>query len=156
MTSPTANALESYLGLNYGKSVFTQFFYEDQTSALSLYGGVRINRNIGFELFHADFGEIKRDFFSESTFDLNATGISLLGIFPMTNRFEIFPKGAILAWNKDYISGYIPDDGSGVGYLVGFGINFDFNPTISLGAGYDMYYMDEMIDVLHVGLKVNF
>jgi hypothetical protein len=155
LISPATNALENYLGINYGKSVFTQFLYGGDDSSLSIYAGTRINRNLGLELFYTDLGEYDGDLFDTTCFAIDGYGASLQANFPMTDRFEIFAKIGVIAWDKDVISGSTTRTDDGTDLLYGFGIDFGLNQTLSLRAGYELYDLEDTLDMATIGIKVN-
>jgi OOP family OmpA-OmpF porin len=157
---------QGYLGGTVGQAELESEGF-DRSTSFSIAGGYRLNEYFAFEATYADFGKTEPDFIDPGLdvfVEATAFDVAILGILPVTNRFEIFARAGFMSWEIDAGSGLLPDvtasiDGEDFNYGAGFSVNF--NEKFSVFAGYQRYRFEafnesEDLDNLYVGAKYYF
>lgn len=131
--------------------------FDDTDTGFKLFGGYRIDQ-IAVEVFYADLGETS--FGSGSTkgnTEADSIGGSILVIFPVSNRFDLFGKVGVHAWDSDFSSNVgVSDSDDGTDPMFGIGAAYNIN-QVSFSAEYERYELDNVdIDLMSLGVAYRF
>ena len=156
-----------YIGGAYGREKMKDSDFKDDINAKKIYLGGKFNDYIGIEASVDDYGKVKNNIY---TADIKGKTLSLVGYLPLTKSFELFAKGGQLWWDADVaVLNVLDKSYSGTEPVYGAGMQFNFNPTLSMRLEYQRYKInltkDEVgvnvngnstADVASVGLQMNF
>ena len=136
---------------------------DDQDNGYKVFAGVRLNPEnsavvlpaLGLEGGYVDFGESKGegDILSarnipigtgKSTSAISGTYLAGVGYMPVAQNTEILAKAGAVFWNQDYERN-VPNDpslnaktsDSGVGMLLGAGVQHQFTPNLAVRGEYE-------------------
>lgn len=174
LASP-AFASDTYFGVGYSAlDLDTTFSGRTSTADLSnidLIAGNRFHKNFAVEGFFSlgvsqdSFDrELNSDFVSATNFEIEletAYGVSVLGLFPISDDTELYGKVGYANFSFDDTDG---DKADASGAFFGAGINYSFNDNHFIYADYTVYsegeYDDFDIDVdpssIRIGYAINF
>ncbi len=160
-----------YVGFNFGQSKAKDFCEgattcDDKDTALSIFAGYQINKNLGVEFGYTDLGEASA---SGPVFGIpvTATGevsgfeFSAVGTIPLNQQFSLYGKLGFFMWDADLKGtvGGIPvsvsDDGTDLTFA--FGARYSFTKNVSAQLQWQRYEIDDGdIDVIGLGLLFRF
>lgn len=133
--------------------------FDGSDVGFKIFGGYRFNDYIAVEAFYTDFGEPND---GPLGIDAYALGIAGVGILPLAERFELFGKVGVAAWDADFTGpGGFSDDGTDL--VLGAGVTYKFSPQFS--GRVELEYYDIEADagpfdvdtyLLSAGLQFNF
>jgi len=179
-TSQAQENLDWYLGAGLGDANFdsgvtsvtgTASLDEDDT-ATKIFAGVSVNPNLSIELQYSDLGEAKLSGNTGDRFNLNGTtfeftsdnaqisaeaesiGASVLGVLPVTERFQAFGRLGLHTWDATATSTTpeqreeLEDDGTDLFFGVGVEIALIHEASLRIEA--EQYELDDE-DVTSVG-----
>lgn len=165
-----------YLGASIGQSTVDiegcggGITCDDKDTAWRILGGYQINRNFGVELGFHQFGDASATAPGERV-DFEANAFELLGVgrIPLTNNFALYGKagfyrGEAKASGNTILFGPIDIKETTTDLTYGFGVQYSFNPQLSIRAEWQSYpnmgddatIGESDIDVMSVGLVVRF
>lgn len=153
---PMGALAQGYLGGSVGQADLDLPDFEDPTS-FSVFGGYRFNKYIAIEGSYIDFGDADDDIEPIWTIDASGFDASVLVIWPITDRFEIYGRVGATAWEAELSeAGYgklEDDDGTDLSYGAGFAFNF----TEHVGAFAQFVRVNDIdVDNLSIGVKFSF
>jgi len=129
---------------------------DDNDSGGKLFGGYHLNENFAVEASYYDFGD---QVDGSSTLSIDGFSLGLVGSVPLSDRFSVFGKVGIHAWDAD-ISGPIRarfSDDSDSDLFYGAGLDYAMNSNWTIRGEYERYEVDDFnMDVGSVGLIYNF
>jgi OmpA-OmpF porin, OOP family len=135
---------EPYMGLQVGSLDYDLPNFDKATS-VEVLGGYKLNENFGVELNYVDFGDSEDGMPPVWTLSGDTFGVAARFIAPLSDQFELYGRLGMHTWSLDLKEeGYgtlAKDDGTDTFY--GVGVNFNLSPSISLGAGYTVFNMDQ-------------
>ena len=158
---------------------------DDSDTGFGIAGGYQVNRNFAAELAYVDLGDIAyaatgtvtdgvNTADAEFGLDQSAAGpvFSLLGIWPIGERFSIFGKFGVALMSVDAdvdltLDGVSESDSASTdrsNLMYGVGGEFLFNPRFGVRLGWDRYAEvgsedltgDTDYDLITLGLRYNF
>ena len=137
-------------------------------SALLAYGGYRLTEHFAIDVAYLmpsdvdwrENGAYVEDlpegvYDSRTSLSTSAVQLSLVGILPFAERWEVYLKGGVSAYTsegtqtlKDYYTDevlYRPLDGSGTGFLLGVGIGVTPSERWHFRLEYQFFYIDHAL-----------
>ena len=168
-----------YVGGSYGGSIYEDLCdsvssdagatCDDSDEGYKIFGGARVSPNLAIEAAYMDMGEAIAISLTPSptTRTLGVTGLnfSVLGIWPLSESFELFGKAGWMLWeaeskNMTTGSSAIVDD-SDINF--GFGANYIVNETFALRAEFERFHnisyessLETTVPFLSIGIVVSF
>ena len=173
--APAANAQQGYFGVGLG---FTSVdlglscspglscSFDEEDTAIRIFGGARINPNFALEAFYADLGEAGGSFTDgvdteTITAEASAFGVAALGIIPVSQNFELFGKFGFAMWDADVTFnsttvGTLSGSDDGTDPVLGIGAQWR-SDKFALRAEYEKFELDDVdVDVLSVNAVFHF
>lgn len=155
-----------YAGAEYGLGRVNDSDFEDEDSAVKIFVGGKFNPYIGLEGAYNDFGKSENN---GNSSEVTGSTLALMGIWPVSDNFELFVKGGQLWWRDKINVLAFEDTVTGNENFYGLGANFYVNEMWSVRAEWERYEVkltdDEVgvdidgtstLDVASVGVAVNF
>ena len=115
-----------YVGAGVGEFGLEIDGFDDSDTAFKVFGGYQFIKYLGVELEYIDGGTAE-DFGLKV--DVSGFNLSLMGILPVGERFDLFAKLGMIAWDAD-----APGIGSDSGEDLSWGIGAGYAFTDNLGA----------------------
>ena len=97
LLAPVTAFSQGYIGASLGQSDVGSEFDED--IAYSILGGYRFNKFFALEGSYIDYGDHEDDIPPIWTISGDALDIAVLGILPITDKFELFAKVGFATWD---------------------------------------------------------
>lgn len=98
----SSNATDPYLGFGIGQSYVDQGLFGEMDTGYKLFGGLKLHPNFAVEAAYMDLGQPIEDFFGfRQEYDVWAIALWAKGIWPVTERFDLFGKLGIAHWEYD-------------------------------------------------------
>ncbi len=165
-----------YAGLAFGQSESDSFCddsvgsCDDSDSSMSLALGYQLTDVLATELSYIDMGEFSID----GTGVLNGTSVeaeaqafalSVMGLYPLTERVGIYARGGIAFSDVDVSSkglGQMSDSESGTGFLLGAGARIRMTRAMEVRAEYQLYSdvgdgdLEDDVSVITLGAYLHF
>ena len=168
--STTAAAEHFYVGGNVGQAevddlcgelsdVGTVTSCDEKDTAFKLFAGYKFNQYFAVEGFYADFGEVSATVNgTDVDVDYDGYGLSVVGILPATDNFDVFAKLGYYHAEADASSsvGSVSSSGSDVTY--GIGASYSFTEAFAVRAEWERFNTDDDadIDLLSAGVSYSF
>ena len=131
---------------------------DETDTGFKVFGGYRVNNYVAIEGFYADFGEASIEVNgNKATMGSDSLGISVVGVIPVTERFELFGKVGLHAWDVELESNVgVFSNEDGTDTMFGFGAAYTIN-QVSIRAEYEGYTVEnEDISMMSVGIAYKF
>lgn len=149
---------EFYVGGSLGQADFEP---GDAQTSLELKTGYRFNNYIAVEGYYLDLGKSEQTtLFGNVENELDGVGLSVLGIYPINEQFEVYGKLGIYAWDSSVeISGNVEDSVSDEDFVYGIGAAWKVNDMVKLNLGYDTVSFGELdtdADIYSIGATISF
>lgn len=162
-----AHAAENkfYLGASVGENtieednVFAGDDFEDEDTGFKAFGGYQFHPNFAVEGNYTVFGDTEDRVAGVKTeVEFDTFGLSLVGIAPIAERFDLFAKLGIAFWDAEVKAFGLSDDDDGTDLSYGLGARFNFNEQVSVRAEYEGIDVDDLdrTDFLSIGIEFNF
>jgi hypothetical protein len=171
LSPATASAENYYIGGSYGKTevdvasssdiaalAAVGISVDEEDTGSKYFAGYRAHKNVAFEVFNADLGEVKiTDGVDSIDIEAVSFGVSVLGIIPVTESFELFGKVGYQSWEADLSSTVgVSASADGTDVTYGVGATYTTGP-FSFRAEAERYDFDgEDVDMLSAGIAYNF
>lgn len=126
-----AHAADAYLGFGIGQGYVDQNLFGESDTAYKVFGGVQLHPNFAVEAAYMDLGQPVEDFFGlRQEYDVWAVALWGKGIWPVTERIDLFGKLGFAHWEYDETTrlGSLPPSTtseSANDFGWGIGIGFD-------------------------------
>jgi opacity protein-like surface antigen len=102
MGSFTTNASDAYLGFGIGDSYIDQDIFGESDTGYKFFAGLKFHPNFAVEAAYMDLGQPVEDFFGfREEFDVWAVALWAKGIWPVTERIDLFGKLGFAHWEYD-------------------------------------------------------
>ncbi|WP_179957434.1 outer membrane beta-barrel protein [Exilibacterium tricleocarpae] len=160
LASPLAIAQSNdtgwYLGLGAGRAYLEDdnrlvgVDFDADDTAMKVYFGYKINQYIAIEGSYADWGEPDdRIGGNKYEADLSGFGGFVMGILPVTDRFDLFAKIGVYLWdaeleNKRTNLELADEDGYNLGF--GFGAGYDLTNNVGIRVEFEAVDADTLDD----------
>lgn len=154
-----------YLGVSIGEStieednVFAGDDFEDEDTGFKVFGGYQFHRNFAIEANYTIYGDAEDSVAGVNTeVEFDTFGVSLVGIVPIAERFDLFGKLGFAYWDAEVKALGLSDDEDGTDLSYGLGARFNFNEKVSVRAEYEGIDVDDLdrADFLSMGIEFNF
>lgn len=163
-----ANAIFAADGITATTSI------DDSDMGWKLFGGYQVNPNFALELGYVDLGEISMDVTvtapvagtASAGIEIDGFALSGLGILPIGDRFGVFGRVGLYAWdgNADMdvtISGVgtvsLSEDADGTDIFFGLGAKYDFTDNLGARVEWERYDIDgDDVDLISGSLVFSF
>jgi len=163
MSFPIAALSQGYTGITVGRSD-TDLPDFDDSSAWSFQAGYRFGDYFALEGSYTDLGDwgfTAPGNVAAAVVEGYGVDIAILGILPITEKFELFGRVGYAHWEADItavgLGGFLSADESGEDPTYGGGIAFNVTPRWNLSLGYQLYKAEDVdIDYFYVGSKYYF
>ncbi len=159
--TPLTALSQGYIGGFLGQSDIGSDF--DKSTSYSLLGGYRFNDYIALEASYVNLGEADYKYYSPTIYvDADGWNASVLGILPITEKFELFGNVGFMAWEAGGGSGDISVDVvDGEDFNFGAGLAYNFTDKFSLYGGYQQYRFEafgesDNVKTYYLGTKIYF
>lgn len=153
-----------YFGLNAGKTSVEAGWFDESDTSYGLFLGYRFMPYVGLELGATQFGEpTAEDSGARGTVDAYGLDLSVLGLYPISDSFDIFAKIGAMQWDVT-LESKISASGSGFttlpshtdrdkdsGTSLAFGAGAIYMPTSWFGMRAEI----EMFDADHEEVDVD-
>lgn len=158
LISSTAFAQGGYFGFGVGSATYSEDDFDETDTGLNLYGGARVNENLGLEVSYTDFGKQEGDYYGyDASVEVTGLGFSMVGYLPLSNEFDLFGKVGLMAWDADVELGPLYGSDDGTDLLFGFGATFHANEQFSLRGAWEFLDLDEGdLDMISINAQFNF
>jgi OOP family OmpA-OmpF porin len=159
---------------DYDDGSLTSASADTSSRGLRLFGGYDFNPNLALDVFITDLGETTFHGQSLGTasywcpgavasrVSVDGLGLAAVGKLPIGQRFNVFAKGGVFAWDWDSLirdsCGPFQDSDSGVDPMYGAGISYAFNYVTSIQLQWERYshVIDSHdADLISLGLSFN-
>ncbi len=157
---------EFYLGASIGENYIEEdnvLFgedFDDEDTGFKAFGGYQFHRNFAVEANYTVFGDTEDNIAGIDTeVEFDSFGVSLVGIAPIADRFDLFGKLGFAYWDaRVKASGFGSDDEDGTDLSYGLGARFNFNEQVSARLEYEGIDVDDLdrADFLSMGVEFNF
>ncbi len=133
--------------------------FNDTDTGFKLFVGFRFHENFAAEVFYADLGKLLLEI-SDLRYTSSTYGVSVLGILPVAEHYELFGKVGFhetdTVGDSEIFTAF-NEVGTRNGPLFGIGAAYNINP-VSIRAEYELYELDagEDISMMSVGIAYNF
>jgi OOP family OmpA-OmpF porin len=166
--SPLQADNKFYLGASIGENyieqdnVFLGEDFDDSDTGYKVFGGYQFHRNFAVEANYTEFGDTEDTIFGFDTeVEFETYGISLVGIAPITGRFDLFGKLGAAYWDAKVKVLGLSDSENGTDLSYGLGARFNFNEKVSVRGEYEVVDANESdlldrSDFLSMGIEFNF
>lgn len=165
-----------YAGASVGNSDIDQSITEGlitsgavdgKDTGMKLYGGYRFSRNFALELAYVDLGKAgySGTFFGSpvtgGTVKVSGFNTSLVGLYPATDKLELFAKAGLYAWEAkaNDVTGGVPfsDKADGANLSLGLGANYYFTKNVGARLEWENFELDPgSAGLLSAGIIVKF
>jgi OOP family OmpA-OmpF porin len=137
---------------------------DDKDSGWKAFAGYRFSRNLAAELSYINFGEYTARATVGATnidvkADATAWGLAAVGIFPLSERFDLFGKLGFVRGESEGsgssggVTVNVGDKGTELHY--GFGATYNFTRNLGLRAEWEMVN-DADLSLLSIGVQYRF
>ncbi|HSG75465.1 MAG TPA: outer membrane beta-barrel protein [Burkholderiales bacterium] len=139
---------------------------DGKDSGNKFFGGYQFSRNLGLELAYADLGKAT---YSGTFLGIPVTGgtakttglnFSAVGTMPLNEKFELFGKIGLFAWESKAsdVTGGLPFSGKADGSDLSFGFGATYNLTRNFGlrAEWEQFKAVDNISLLSIGAAYKF
>jgi len=127
----SANPANAYLGVGIGDSYIDQDIFGESDTAYKIFAGLQLHPNFAVEAAYMDLGQPVEDFFGfRQEYDVWAVALWAKGIWPVTQRIDLFGKLGFAHWEYDKttsFSGSLPSTTSKSANDFGWGIGIGFD-----------------------------
>ena len=134
--------------------------FDDEDTGFKAFGGYQFHTNFAVEANYTVFGDTEDTIIGIDTeVEFDSFGISLVGIAPISDRFDLFGKLGFAYWDaRVKASGLGSDDEDGTDLAYGLGARFNFNETVSARVEYEGIDVDDLdtADFISMGVEFNF
>lgn len=124
-------------------------------TAWKVFGGYRLNENLGAELAYHNLGDIHKN--GENS-DVSALSANATASMRVSERFDLFGKAGAMRWNSENTGG----DRDGFGFTYGVGAKMQMNENTKLRAEWEQFPGIETsateesdINMLSVGIELS-
>lgn len=156
--SAVISAQEGYIGAGIGQSKIkdSPIDFDNTDMGWKLFGGYRFNKYFAIEGTWTDFGEPDDKYLGYNvSVEASAFDVSVLGIIPVHERFEIFGKIGLNAWKATaQIEGSDFDTEDNIDPTYGVGAAFNVNQELTFRGEWQAYEMSEIDDASLISLSV--
>jgi len=169
-------AEQPYIQVEAGSSkVDLDYSISDDTDTyLGVGVGLKVTKNLAFEIGYRDFGEVEDKYFDENfdykeTYSADAVSVAAVGILPLGPSVELFGKLGVDVWKTKWkgratdgfetVHENESDDGTDLFYAIGAAFNINTNTDIHVEYqrhSFNVAETDVDIDVLAVGVNFGF
>ena len=133
---------------------------DDTDTGLRVFLGTDINPNFRIEGFWVDFGEVKASDSSGNsvTIESDGIGIAALGVLTASERFDVFGKLGLLAWDADLETNFgFSDSDDGTDPFFGAGARYWISDAFALrGEGEEFELDDADVSLLSISGELRF
>jgi OOP family OmpA-OmpF porin len=133
--------------------------FEDEDTGFKIFSGYQFHRNFAVEANYTVFGDTEDTIAGVNTeVEFDTFGISLVGIAPIAERFDLFAKLGLAYWDAKVQAAGFSDDDNDTDLSYGLGARFNFNEQVSIRGEYegiDVGGLDRA-DFLSMGIEFNF
>jgi len=145
-----------YVGGSYGGSIYedlcdsvsgdTGATCDDSDEGYKIFGGLRVNPNLAFEVAYMDMGEAAATSttttttINKRTLGVSGLNFSVLGIMPLSKSFELFGKAGWTFWEAESkLTGTVNSTATinDSDINIGFGANYNVDETFTLRAEFE-------------------
>lgn len=162
-----ASAGSSDIASGITEGLITSGAVDGKDSGTKLYGGWRFRPNLAVELAWVDLGKASYsgDFLgtpvTAGTVKVSGFNSSLVGLYPATEKLELFAKVGLFAWDASAsdITGGIPFSGktNGANASFGAGANYYFTKNVGARLEWEHFELDPgKASLLSAGIIVKF
>ncbi len=144
---------------------------DDKDTVWKLFGGYRKNANLAFEVAYADFGSfdttttVTAPFFAKNNGEFKPTALLLdvVGILPLADKYEIFGKVGLAAWEIEVDISGTPGgvnlspgfDDDGLDFHYGVGVAAHFTDTVTVRAEREVIDLEKGVDAWSISIQFN-
>ena len=89
-----------YVGGGAGQAIVDEVDFDDEDTALSLFGGYQFNRHFAIEGGYIDLGEIEPVSVGASL-EASTVHVTAVGTIPMNDSFAVYGKAGLHRWDAD-------------------------------------------------------
>lgn len=131
-----------------GKLTGTGFSCEDSDTAVKVFGGYQMNRNLALELGYTDLGEMKAtgngigNFGTSVSVSARGPELTGIGLLPIGEQASLFGRAGVFAWRveaSDSRSSAGSTSASGTSLTYGLGVKVDFTKGLMLRLEWQRY-----------------
>jgi len=145
-----------YVGGGAGQASADEGPYDDQDTALSLFGGYQFNRWFALEGGYIDLGEIEPNR-AGASLEADTFYVAAVGTIPVNDAFAVYGKVGVHRWNADTGLAVLGGDDSGTDATYGVGAQYRFNERFALRAELSRFELgDADVDVAQVQARFDF
>lgn len=144
LLSSAAFAQDPYIGFGVGSATYTEGDFDESDTGFSLYGGSRLTKNFGLELSFTDFGNLEGDYNGiNASAEVSGVGAAAVGYLPLNDKFDLFGKAGMMAWDADLEYGALNGNDDGTDLLYGVGAIYHANEQFSVRADWQAVDLDD-------------
>lgn len=151
LITPLTALSQGYIGATVGQSDYESDF--DNAVSYSVFGGYRFNDYFAIEGSYYNLGEADYKYFTPTVYvEADGWSANAVGIFPFTEKFELFANVGFGAWEAGGgASGISVDVVDGEDLNYGAGLAYHFTDRFGLFGGYQHYQFEIWGDDADVG-----
>lgn len=156
--SASAQERAFYAGAGVGQSFVDEGNYDDEDTALSVFGGYQLNRYLGLETGYVDFGKIEPEG-SGTALEGDSAYLTAVGTLPISDKFLAYAKAGVHRWNvdKEMPSLIGNNDDSGTDPTYGVGAQYRLTDRVALRGEYSRFEMEDLdVDLAQVQVRFDF
>jgi len=162
-----ASAGNSDIDQSVTEGLITSGTVDGKDSGMKLYGGYRFSRHLALELAYVDLGKAgySGTFFGTpvtgGTVKVSGFNTSLVGLYPATDKLELFAKAGLYAWEAKAsdVTGGVPfsDKANGSNLSLGIGANYYFTKNVGARLEWENFELDPgSAGMISAGIIVKF
>jgi len=162
-----ASAGNSDMDQSVTEGLITSGTVDGKDSGTKIFGGYRFGRNLAVELAYVDLGKAgySGDFLGTpvtgGTVKVSGFNTSLVGLYPATDRLELFAKAGLFVWEakaSDTTGGApFSDKANGTNLSLGLGANYFFTKNVGARLEWEHFELDPgKASLLSAGIIVRF
>lgn len=145
-----------YIGGGAGQASVDESQYDDEDTALSVFGGYQFNRHFAIEGGYADLGEIEPGE-GAATLEADSFHVAAVGMLPVTDAFAFYGKAGLHRWDADTGLALLNGEDSGTDPVYGIGAQYRFNERFALRVDLSRFRMEDVdVDVAQLQARFDF
>lgn len=123
-----AHAADAYLGIGIGEAHIGQGLFSEDDTAYKFFGGLKLHPNFAAEAAYMDLGQPVQNIFGwVQEYDVWAVALWAKGIWPVTERIDLFGKLGYVHWEYDERDNLSSSTRSVSANDLGWGIGIGFD-----------------------------